>query len=222
MTSFAFTPVQHPKFGILLRPFLRVRLIGPQHNVWQRMLLDSGADFTTLPATLADHLGYSLPSEPSGHVKGIAGVPLPYVVGEIDIEVGGISYHVRLAWVRSERAPALLGRLDFFRLTDYVTNERPPLRVLGQVCGDRAMLWLQNTEHTWFNAREGRPIPPAAPTEAVLRGFADGEWAVEVWDTVAGTVVGRSSVRASGGELRLALPETPADVAMKFRCVQRD
>ena len=123
MTSVPFTPFQHPAFGVLLRPLLYVRLIGPERTVWQRMLLDSGADFTTLPAALADHLGYALPSEPTGQVKGIAGVPLPYVAREIDIEVGGTRYPVRLAWVRSARAPALLGRLDFFRQTTIMFRE---------------------------------------------------------------------------------------------------
>jgi hypothetical protein len=107
--------------------------------------------------------------------------------------------------------------IDFIQLADYVTNERPPLRVLGQVTGDRAMLWVQNTEHTWFNAREGRPIPPVEPTAVVLRGFADGRWTVETWDTVTGEALSLLMVRAAAGELRLPLPEIATDLAMKLR-----
>jgi hypothetical protein len=107
--------------------------------------------------------------------------------------------------------------VDFVRLTDYVTNERPPLRILGQVTAGRAMLWVQNTEHTWFNAREGRPVPAVEPTNAVLHGFADGAWIVDTWDTRTGEVLGSSTVQVTDGELQLRLAGIDTDLAMKLR-----
>ena len=123
MIGFPFTTIQHPAFGILRRPLVPVRPIGPARCLWQRMLLDSGADFTTLPAKLAEHLGCVLPSQPCGCVRGIAGVPLPYAAGELDIELGATRFHVRLAWVLSDSAPALLGRLDLFSQADVLFRE---------------------------------------------------------------------------------------------------
>lgn len=124
MIASPFTPVRHPVFGILRRPLIQVRLIGPERTVWQRMLLDSGADFSTLPARLAGHLGYTVGDEPSGQVRGIARVPVPYVAGELDIEIAGERFHIRLRWVQSDRAPPLLGRLGLFRQADVLFQER--------------------------------------------------------------------------------------------------
>ena len=131
MTSFPFSIVHHPLFGILRRPLIPVRLIGPQRSLWQRMLLDSGADFTTLPAAVAEHLGFVLPSEASGEVNGIAGVPVPYVAGALDVEIGEGRFHLRVAWVLAANAPALLGRLDLFRQADVIFQETADLVTLA-------------------------------------------------------------------------------------------
>jgi hypothetical protein len=87
------------------------------------MVLDSGADFTLLPARLAPRIGYLLPTESSGTVRGVGGYPVPYVAGEIDLEIGGQRYHVRLAWALARAAPAVLGRLDLFREADVILQE---------------------------------------------------------------------------------------------------
>jgi len=102
------------------------------------------------------------------------------------------------------------------RLEGYVTNERPRLRVLGLVARDRALLWVQNTEHTWFNVREGRRIAPVAPTRLCLGGVAGGRWTVECWDTRTGRMTRRSRVLAAGGRVELELPRIERDVALKL------
>ena len=107
-------------------------------------------------------------------------------------------------------------QINYFRLEDYVTNERPPLRVLGIAADDRALLWAQNGAHTWFNVREGNPMPPVEPTVVRLDGFADGRWQVEFWDTVAGEVVARKEAPAEDGRLELELPAIETDIALKL------
>ncbi|KPK62688.1 MAG: hypothetical protein AMK73_05790, partial [Planctomycetes bacterium SM23_32] len=99
---------------------------------------------------------------------------------------------------------------------DYVTNEKPPLRVLGMASDDRALLWAQNKAHTWFNVRERRPMPPVEATRVTLNGFADGRWGVEFWDTVAGQVTATAAAQASGGTLALELPAVATDLAVKL------
>jgi len=106
--------------------------------------------------------------------------------------------------------------VEYFELTDYVTNELPPLRVLCLAADDRALVWAQNEAHTWFNVREGEPVPPVEPTSVRLTGFADGVWQVESWDTVKGEVVARSSASAADGQLELQLPRIETDVALKL------
>ncbi len=107
-------------------------------------------------------------------------------------------------------------QVQYFELTDYVTNELPPLRVLGLASDDRALVWVQNKAHTWFAVREGGPVPPVEPTSVRLSGFADGTWQVESWDTVKGEVVARTSAVAAGNRLELRLPQIGTDVALKL------
>jgi len=107
-------------------------------------------------------------------------------------------------------------QIQYFKLQGYVTNEQPPLRVLGMAADDRALLWAQNRAHTWFNVRDGKPMPAVEPTRVCLTGLADGRWHVELWDTVAGKVTGRSQATARGGELELALPRIETDLALKL------
>ncbi len=106
--------------------------------------------------------------------------------------------------------------VEYFELTDYVTNELPPLRVLCLASDDRALVWAQNEAHTWFNVRAGEPVPPVEPTSVRLTGFADGVWQVESWDTVKGEVIARSSASAADGQLELQLPRIETDVALKL------
>jgi hypothetical protein len=107
-------------------------------------------------------------------------------------------------------------QVGYLKLEGYVTNEQPPLRVLGMAADDRALLWVQNKEHTWFNVRDRKAIRPVEPTRLRLAGLADGPWHVEVWDTVAGKVTFTDEAQAKGGEVELALPAVAADLALKL------
>jgi hypothetical protein len=107
-------------------------------------------------------------------------------------------------------------QIGYFKLEDYVTNEDPPLRVLGQVAEDRALLWVQNTAHAWFNVRESRPVPPVEPVRVTLGDVPDGRWRVELWDTVEGRLAAASEAAAEDGTLALDLPQVRTDVALKL------
>jgi len=107
-------------------------------------------------------------------------------------------------------------QIGSIKLEGYVTNEEPRLRVLGMAAEDRALLWVQNRDHTWFNVRDGKAVQPVEPTRLRLAGFADGPWRVEVWDTVAGRATSRAHVQAKGGEVELALPRIATDLALKL------
>jgi hypothetical protein len=110
--------------------------------------------------------------------------------------------------------------VDYFRLTNYRTNATPDVRILGmqdmQTPG-KALIWIQNRAHTWFNVRDKAPIPPVPPTRLELTGVADGEYDVELWDTVSGSVIKRISSIADNGRLMLDLPEIKHDIAIKVK-----
>jgi hypothetical protein len=105
--------------------------------------------------------------------------------------------------------------IDYFRLTNYRTNATPNLRVMGMQTSEKALIWVHNREHTWFNVRDKAPIPPIAPTKLTLTGFTDGEYNVELWDTDNGTVIQRGSSVTADGKLIVNLPEVMYDIAVK-------
>ena len=107
-------------------------------------------------------------------------------------------------------------QIGYFELADYLTNERPPVRVLGIGTDDRVLMWAQNKAHTWFKARDGAAIEAAPPTRVSVDGLADGRWRVEFWDTVSGRVTKADTVVVRGGQAEVTLPELQTDVAVKL------
>jgi hypothetical protein len=79
------------------------------------MLLDSGADLSILPCSVGETLGLRLDISTKGEVQGIGEGTMPYVLDEIDLQIGGIVLHARIGWALIEEVPFLLGRLDVFR-----------------------------------------------------------------------------------------------------------
>jgi len=105
--------------------------------------------------------------------------------------------------------------IDYFRLTNYRTNAKPDLRIIGMHTPEKALIWAQNRAYTWFNVRDEAPIPPVPPTRLTLAGFADGKYSVALWNTVSGTVISQRTSTATGGKIVIDLPEVEHDVAVK-------
>ena len=101
-------------------------------------------------------------------------------------------------------------------LVGYGTDETPALRVLGLASEDRALLWVQNKAHTWFNVRDQRSIEPVPAAVLTVPGLADGAWRAELWDTGKGAVLSTADVRAEDGRVEVPLPAVAEDVALKL------
>ncbi len=115
MIEFPFEPRQSRRFGEILKPIIPVRVSGPARSVNVFMLLDSGADLSILPYSVGETLGLRLDISTKGEVQGIGEGMMPYVLGEVDLQIGGIVLHARIGWALIEEVPFLLGRLDVFR-----------------------------------------------------------------------------------------------------------
>ena len=115
MIEFPFEPRQSRRFGEILKPIIPVRVSGPARSVNVFMLLDSGADLSMLPYSVGETLGMRLDIGTRSEVQGIGEGTVPYVPGEVDLQIGGIVLHVRVGWALIEEVPFLLGRLDVFR-----------------------------------------------------------------------------------------------------------
>jgi hypothetical protein len=107
--------------------------------------------------------------------------------------------------------------IDNIRLTNYVTNAKPDLRVLGMQTSDRALIWVQNKSHTWFNIRDKVTILPVPSTKLTLSGFTNGDYKLELWDTVKGSIIEQKELSVSDGTLSLELSEVKQDYAIKIK-----
>jgi hypothetical protein len=92
----------------------------------------------------------------------------------------------------------------------------PQLRALALVGRDRALLWLHNRQHTWWNVVEKRPIPEVREAAVTVAGLADGSYDVEWWDTWKGEVARRETRAAAGGALILPVDRLARDAAVKL------
>ncbi len=116
---------------------------------------------------------------------------------------------------------------DWVSVTRYVftgcrTRERQEVLCYALAAPGAAVAWIQNGESTWVNhaqhAGEIRPFPAGAYT---LDGFADGDYAVEWWETWKGAPQRRETVRAAGGKLTLNPGSVATDLAAKIVPLQK-
>lgn len=82
----------------------------------------------------------------------------------------------------------------------------------------RALLWIDNADHTWKNVVDGVVIPPASAT-LTIQGLPQGIYIAEWWDTGSGEVIRveiAAHVVGSAGVLSFSIADLEADVAVKF------
>ena len=104
---------------------------------------------------------------------------------------------------------------------DYIRFEGAVLkqgraRILGLNNGTFALVWIQNSDHTWWNVISNIRIEPIKDLEIKLYGFEDGKYIVEFWDTYKGEIVKKETVTASGGIITLTIDNLETDIALKI------
>jgi hypothetical protein len=113
-------------YGLLSRPEISLVIRGPLGERLLTGLVDTGSDYTVLPASVAAAFGISLREEPGISAKSFGGLELHLLVGDVQltIEQGGES----VSWPESvcffdfgkNRQTAVLGHagfLDYFTAT---------------------------------------------------------------------------------------------------------
>jgi hypothetical protein len=111
-------------YGPLATPL--IRLAYSTRYGWQDgwFLIDTGADFTTVPESLAEVVGIDLRACPKESIMGIEGHLIPARVGSLTLLFGGESFPIRCHFLKSERTPYLLGRMDVFSRFNIFFNNR--------------------------------------------------------------------------------------------------
>jgi len=107
--------------------------------------------------------------------------------------------------------------IDRVTITNCLTDERPPLNVVGLVGKKLAILWLQNKGSDWFALAEKKAVEPVAGVGLTVAGIPTGPCTVEWWDTGTGKITTTEKLRAGKAGLALKLPTIASDVAVKVR-----
>jgi len=109
--------------------------------------------------------------------------------------------------------------VDAYRIPGIVRPETPPLRVLGAVGKSRALVWVQNPDVTWSQARRDDFQPHrVADSRLILSDLEPGRWTVEHWDPQAGAVSETATVIVGeDGRLEVDLPTITWDHALRLR-----
>jgi hypothetical protein len=97
-----------------------------------------------------------------------------------------------------------------------ISNDQ--LRVLGYQGDDCAYLWISDSRATWWNQiAENKQPEPVTDAAIEIRGFRDGTYRVEWWDTYEGKTIRMEQVSCTGESLRIPIPSFSRDIAVKIR-----
>jgi len=114
MMEFPFEERYSEKLGPIHKPIIPVKIIGPHRNVNIFMLLDSGADISLIPYSVGETIGLKLDMANRSEIYGIGEGSVPYILTNVNIEIGTIETSIRIGWTLIEEVPFIIGRLDFF------------------------------------------------------------------------------------------------------------
>lgn len=79
-------------------------------------IVDSGADCTVVPRSMATLVGIKLPRKAELHLTGITGRKMACYKGKLSLQIQKQKFDVQCLFTRSNRTPLLLGRVDFFSI----------------------------------------------------------------------------------------------------------
>lgn len=74
-------------YRLILRPVITIRVVGPNADARWDALLDSGADETLFPLSLAEVLGVELDQELISEAAGISGDRLKIHYGDVELQI---------------------------------------------------------------------------------------------------------------------------------------
>lgn len=106
--------------------------------------------------------------------------------------------------------------------TAMISSSATDLRATGVADkpAGRALLWIENAQHTWRNVAD-RVAVPSVSGVLVVPGFPAGRYELRWWETIAGAVRGVSpAVVLSDTLLSFTVVELRTDVALKVVAVE--
>ncbi|MBT7841078.1 MAG: cellulase family glycosylhydrolase [Lentisphaerae bacterium] len=186
--------------------------------------LPEATTFTVEVHSVSGHGGAHLQISVDGNVALDKDMPDPDDTKEMETLYGySGSYTVDVPagrhMIKVENIGKDWAQLEGYRIAEFVAMAETPVRVVGLKNDNQALVWVQNSLHTWGRAGKRKRTVPATPASTVmLADFAPGEWNAEWWDTVAGKVTDTSlTTVGKNGKLRIDLPPIAWDTALRIR-----
>jgi hypothetical protein len=105
---------------------------------------------------------------------------------------------------------------------NYLSSKVANLRVLGLGDSERAYLWIQNRDNTWWRHCLGKKPRVVQRASISLTGLRRGRYDVEWWNTYDGTLRRRERMASRDGTLELRVERLETDLACKIRKVDSD
>ena len=112
-SEFPFPTAQTP-FGPVPEPTINLPLKLVDGYVGVRFFIDTGADVSVLPESVAPYCRVDLEAARAITVTGIEGEGVRVRLGEIVVRIGGQDVNLPCAFSPVENTPALLGRAGLF------------------------------------------------------------------------------------------------------------
>ena len=115
MIKFSFEKRYSEKLGEILKPIIPVSIRGPKKSINIFMLLDSGSDISLIPYSVGESIGLELDMANHSEVQGIGEGSVPYILSNVELNIGDVEIAIRIGWALIEEVPFILGRLDLFQ-----------------------------------------------------------------------------------------------------------
>src|SRR3990167_6645004 len=113
--EFPLSPIRGKK-GIVPEPIVPLAVKSAKAERIYDFLVDSGADATLLPRSLADDLGINLKRCPWSVTQGVEGKGIKIYNTFLKLKIGQWEDRIHCAFASHDHIPPLLGRLDVFSL----------------------------------------------------------------------------------------------------------
>lgn len=123
MVEFPLSPIKS-KEGIVPEPIIPIQIKTKEGFQFYDFLVDSGADFTLLPYSLAKLIGINLKKTKKAMTQGIEGKGIITFQSSITIKIGKWEDTIRCAFASHDHIPLLLGRLDVFSIYNITFHAR--------------------------------------------------------------------------------------------------
>jgi Domain of unknown function (DUF5060) len=102
---------------------------------------------------------------------------------------------------------------------DAFSTPNKQLRVMGLRSGEQVYAWIQNKDHTWWNATHGITPDPQSAAITIYNLTPGKSYTIEWWDTYATAeqIIASENVTARGdGSLSVIVKQLVKDVALKI------